>query len=235
MSSGTGVKTRSIQIAASVACADLAHLARSIGELEAAGVDALHFDFCDGRFAPTFLLSCLVLRSVRALTALRFDVHLYCEYPSLYLDELANSGADTVIVHLESREDYRDVTRRVRQLGMKAGCAVLPATAVPAGLEEALPGLSLVIGNTVGPAYPGQAFDVRGVRNLETLGEIVARRGYETSIGADGGVSVETLDALLCAGVDQLVCGTSSIFRPRVDLGEATRAFRAEVQSRALR
>lgn len=223
-----------ILITASMACADFANLGEAVRALELARVDALHFDFCDGHFAPTFLFSCPILRSIRPLTNLRFDVHLYCEYPSRYLDELASSGADLAVVQVESKEDYRNVINRVREKGMKAGVGILPETPVPHNVKEVLPYVSLVIANTVGPAYAGQRFDVRGLRNIEHLSEIITTHGYGADIGADGGVGIETLDALLGAGANLLICGTRSIFRTDLDLTEAVKSFRKEVESRYL-
>jgi len=215
-----------IMMAASMSCADLSNLGKAVKVLEAAKVDALHFDFCDGHFTPTFLFSCPILASIRSLTTLRFDVHLYCEYPSRYLDELVSCGADVVIVQVESKENYQDVIKKIRKKGMKAGVGILPETSIPENIKEVLPEVSLIIANTVGPAYSGQPFDRRGLRNMREVSEIIAKSGYKVNIGADGGVRNETLDVLLDAGANFFVCGSKSIFRDGL-------TFRKEVESRA--
>ena len=224
-----------IRIAASMACADFSNLGKTVKALELAKVDALHFDFCDGHFVPTFLFSCPVLRSIRSLTTLRFDAHLYCEYPSRYLDELLSCGTDLIVIQVESKEDYQDVIRRVRKRGMKAGVGILPETTVPKDIEEIFPDVSLIIANTVGPAYTGQPFDRCGLENMKRLNEILMTGGYEVDIGADGGVSVGTLDVLLGAGANFFVCGTKSIFCPGLDLTQAAEAFRKDVEFKAMR
>lgn len=212
-----------------MACADLANLGQAVRKLEKAGVDLLHFDFCDGHFAPTFLLSPPILRSIRRLTSLRFDVHLYCDYPSRYVDELAGCGADLVAVHVESKENCRDVVSQIRRKGMKAGLAILPETAVPASIEGVLADVSLVIANTVGPAYPGQEFDRRGLKNIKRMSDIIKTGPWGGDIAADGGVGLKTLDELLNAGANLLIGGTTSIFRPGKDPADGVKSLRKRI------
>ncbi len=218
-----------------MACADFSRLGRVVKILESAKVEALHFDFCDGHFAPTFVFSCSILASVRSLSTRRFDAHLYCEYPSRYMDELADCGTDLVIVQVESKENYQGAIKKIREKGMKAGVGILPDTSIPAGIQEILPEVSLIIANTVGPAYSGQPFDRRGLRNMKQLGEIIGKHGYRTDVGADGGVELETLDTLLDAGANFFICGSKSIFRADLDLVKGVETFRKEVESRARR
>lgn len=226
------MQERCVLIAASVACADFANLGQTVRVLERAVVDVLHFDFCDGHFAPTLLLSPMILRSLRPLTTLRFDVHLYCEYPSRYLDELARSGADLVVIQVESKEDYCHIIRKIRRKGMKAGVGVLPGTAIPNSIEDILADVSLIIANTVGPAYGGQDFDIRGVENMKQLSEMIRARRWKIDIGADGGVGFETLDGLLDAGANLLVCGTTCLFRSDQDIVKGVKTLKKQIESK---
>lgn len=226
------MRKRHVRIAASMACADFANLGQVVRDLELAKVDVLHFDFCDGHFAPTFLFCCPILRTLRPLTALRFDAHLYCEYPSRYLEELYDCGANLVIVQVESKENYRDVIKKILRKGMKAGVGILPGSCIPVDIEEILPEVSLIIMNTVGPAYSGQPFDARGLRNMKNLQKIIVTGRYETAIGADGGVTINRIGSFISAGVSLLVCGSKSIFCDDVKLVEAVKSLRNEINSR---
>ncbi len=227
------MQKRHIQIAASMSCADFLNLGQVVRSLESAKVDVLHFDFCDGHFAPTFIFSGVILRALRRLTALRFDAHLYCEYPSRYLEELHDCGTNLVVVQVESTENYRDVIKKILNKGMKAGIGILPGSSIPANIEEVLPQVSLIIANTVGPAYSGQPFDVRGLRNMRNFDKIIAAKRFEIVIGADGGVTINRIRLFSSAGASLLVCGSRSIFREDVSLVEAVTSFRREVDSRA--
>lgn len=223
----------SILLSASMACADPLEYRETVGRLDAAGVDALHFDLCDGHFAPTLLLAPGLLRSLRPLTPCRFDAHLYCTHPSRYLAELRQAGADVVVVHMEAGEDAAAVVSQIEAAGMKPGLAVLPTTPVPPALEALLPALALVVVNMVGPAYSGQPFDARGLDNAHTVRTMARRHSLDLEIAADGHVSVEWLPKLLESGCTHLVCGTSSIFRPDQHIGDALVHFRNAVQQAA--
>lgn len=200
-----------------------------MAELTAAGIDAIHFDLCDGLFAPTLLLPTALLKAARPTTTCRFDAHLYCMHPSRLLDELVISGADVVIVHWEAAEEAAEAVRRIRNAGLRAGIGLLPGTPVPALLQELLPALTIVITNMVGPAFAGQPFDARGLENARTVAAMARSMGHSLEIAADGSVSAERLPLLRDAGCNHLICGTSSLFRPGKPIGESLIAFRQAV------
>jgi ribulose-phosphate 3-epimerase len=123
------------------------------------------------------------------------------------------------------------MVREISRRGLKAGVAILPGSTVPPDIVEVLPEVAMVIGNTVGPAYAGQPFDRRGLKNLTQLSRLVAENGWATEVAADGNVSLEHLEELIGAGCTHLVCGTSSIFKPDANVGEALRFFRQQVNT----
>ena len=203
---------KKILFSASMICADFKNLAKVVKALEKEGLDTLHFDFCDGHFAPTLLFSPIVLKSIRSITNLRFDAHMYCEYPSRYLDELSNAGTDLIIVQVESKEDYREVISKVIKKGMKAGIGILPGSEIPENISDVFPEISLIVANTVGPAYFGQTFDDRGLEHMKEIKKLVLENNYDIEIGADGGVGIQSFERLFKSGANLLICGTTSIF-----------------------
>jgi ribulose-phosphate 3-epimerase len=216
---------KKIHFSASLACADFKNLGMEITELEKAGIDFFHFDICDGHFAPTFLLSPIIMSSLRSLTNLRFDAHLYCNYPSRYIDELSLSGADMIIVHIESNEDYRVVVNKIRSKGLKAGLAILPDTEIPGDIVEIFPFISLFIANTVGPAYAGQPFNPNGLDNLKKISEIISNKStgsgdFAMETGVDGGVNLDSVNGILNSGANHLVLGSTGIFKKDKDYGK---------------
>jgi ribulose-phosphate 3-epimerase len=214
-------------IAASMSCANPIHIQQDFERLEQSVVSAYHFDLCDGLFAPTFLLNPAVIGALRPLSRKRFDVHLYCHYPSRYLEELKKSGADIVVVHVEAEgENYLDVIRQIRGLGMQAGVGILPTSILPDNIDEALELVSLVVANTVGPAYAGQPFNPDGLRNSKNIREKLNARGMQIEVAADGSVAAPRLPAFLQAGYNHFICGTSSIFKPGLDLVDGAEQFK---------
>jgi ribulose-phosphate 3-epimerase len=222
-------------LAASLACANPICIQRDVEILEDTVLSVYHFDICDGVFAPTFLLNASIVKALRTRSKKRFDVHLYCHYPSRYLDMFKDSGADVIIVHVESKgERYLDVIRQIHRSGMRAGLAILPTSAVPPDIEEVLDEVSLVVLNTVGPAYAGQPFNPAGLRNTEIIRECLSRKGLkDVEIAADGSIDVEKLPGLLKAGCNHLVCGTASIFKKDTQLALNVASFNREVQKAA--
>jgi len=215
-----------LTLSASVACMNPLTYRETIPALDAEGLSAYHFDVCDGHFARTFLLYPGLLSRLRSITKRRFDVHLYCVRPSWYLDEFIASGADTIIVHVEAEEDPRPVIERILARGVGAGLAYLPNTPVPDSVRALLPFLRVVLANSVGPAYAGQAFDPRGLANMRRLRELAVAIGKPLEVAADGSVREDRLADFFAAGSDHLVLGTSSVFAASGDPIAAFRTFR---------
>jgi ribulose-phosphate 3-epimerase len=215
-----------LRLAASVTCMSPLTYRETIPALDAEGLCAYHLDVCDGHFAPTFLLYPGLLPHLRLLTRCRLDVHLYCVTPSRYVDEFADGGADTLIIHWEIQEDPAAVVAKIRARGAAAGLAFLPTTPVPDSLASLLPSLRMVVANSVGPAYAGQRFDPRGLANLRRVRALARAAGRDLEVAADGSVSRERLPAFFAAGSDHLVLGTSSVFAPGQDPALALRDFK---------
>ena len=214
-------------IAASMSCANPINILEDFEKLEASVVDTYHFDLCDGLFAPTFLLNASVIKALRPLSNKRFDVHLYCHYPSRYLAELRDSGADVVVVQVEAEgENYLDAIQNIRQAGMQAGVGILPTSATPKTMDEALSLVSQIVVNTVGPAFAGQPFNPNGLKNMRDISQKVEYLGLEIEIAADGGVSEMRLAEFIQAGCNHYICGTSSIFKADQELVESAEAFK---------
>lgn len=203
-----------IFLSASVSCIDPLIYRETVTALDGAGIDGFHFDFCDGHFAPTLMLSPLLVKALRPLTRRRFDIHLYCTHPSRYLDELAAAGADLIVVQVEAGEDHRKLMRRILELGKQAGLGILPGSRLPADLGNTAAQARLIMTNTVGPAYAGQPFDPRGLENARRARRLLDERSTGCELGIDGGISADRLPDLLSAGASHLVLGTSSLFIP---------------------
>ena len=201
------------KISASLACANPINIKHDFDKLEKSGIDFYHIDLCDGVFASTFLLNSAVIKALRPLTERRLDVHIYGHHPSYYLDDLKTSGADAVIVQVETQgEDYINAIHKIRKLDMIPGIGILPTSEVPGNIKEVLPLVSIVVVNTVGPAYAGQPFSPSGLKNMRKISDNAAELGLAIEIVADGGVSKETLPFLLENGANHFVLGTSSLF-----------------------
>ncbi|MEA3485477.1 MAG: ribulose-phosphate 3-epimerase, partial [Candidatus Aerophobetes bacterium] len=169
-----------IKVSASVACANFAHLENDVRELEEGGVDILHFDVVDGLFAPTFALSPVILRSLRKMTNIPFDVHLAVNYPGRYIKEFVEAGSDIITVHIEAQDDLRQVIREIKAFDNKTAVALKPATSLSALEEDILDEIDMVLLMTVNPGFAGQDFNYSVISKIQELKKIIERRGLRT-------------------------------------------------------
>jgi ribulose-phosphate 3-epimerase len=197
-------------LSASILSADFGRLADQIQEAEAAGVDWIHVDVMDGHFVPNLTVGLPVIKAVRRVTRLPLDVHLMIANPHLYIREYIEAGADWLGVHVEAAWHLERLVQQIRELGAKATVVLNPATPLSA-LEVILPEVDMVLLMTVNPGFSGQRFIPATLPKIRKLREMIDSLGLEVLLQVDGGIQLETVDALVAAGVDVFVSG-SGIF-----------------------
>ena len=215
-----------VKLSASVICADLADLASQIKELEEAGVDMLHFDVMDGHFVPNLGLGPVVIEWVRKVTSLPFEAHLMIANPGKYIERFIAAGSQIVAVHVETVDDFRQVADRLRMLGASPAIAINPKTPIDR-IEPFLDVVSQVLVMTVQPGFAGQPLIRETLAKIGRVRDAIEKRRLTVDIATDGNVSFQNASAMVSAGANLLVCGTSSIFSPGLTISEGVRQLRA--------
>jgi ribulose-phosphate 3-epimerase len=201
--------TKPVRIAPSILSADFARLGDEVRAIEAAGADWVHIDVMDGHFVPNISMGPVVVKALRPVTALPFDVHLMISPVDPYLDAFAEAGADTITVHPEAGPHIHRSLQHIKTLGKRAGVVLNPGT--PAKMLEYLMDLvDLVLVMSVNPGFGGQSFIPSQLRKIEAIRTMIDKSGRDIDLEVDGGIDPDTARQAIAAGADALVAGTAS-------------------------
>ncbi len=196
-----------IKISPSILACDFAKMGEEIAKVEKFS-DYLHVDVMDGIFVPNISFGMPVIKSIRKVTDIFFDVHLMIDRPERYIEEFAALGSDLITIHYESTENPAEVLKQIRALGKKSGISVKPGTDYSV-LLPLLPLCDLVLVMTVEPGFGGQKFMHDMMPKVSALREAVNAGGYNVEIEVDGGIGAETAAIAAAAGANVLVAGSS--------------------------
>ena len=111
----------------------------------------------DGHFVPNISFGPAVVKALRPLSRMTFDVHLMCARPEILLEPFAIAGADRITVHVELGVQVVPLIWKIRSLGRQVGLAINPPTSM-SSLEPHLDQVDLVLIMTVNPGFGGQEF-----------------------------------------------------------------------------
>lgn len=212
-----------IKIAPSILSADFSNLKEGISLIEKGGADYIHLDVMDGHFVPNITFGAPVIKSLRKLTEVPFDVHLMIENPERYIEDFVDAGADIITVHEESTVHLHRLIQQIKGQGVKAGVSLNPATSLDV-LEYVLEDLDMVLIMSVNPGFGGQSFIPQCKAKIRALKKMITDRNLDVDIQVDGGVKLDNVKEIAECGADIVVAG-SAIFGAE-DVVETTKQFK---------
>ena len=195
-----------IKIAPSILASNFSKLNDEVISIENAGADFIHLDIMDGHFVPNLTFGPPIIKSLRNLTKLPFDVHLMVSNPDTLLDEYVYAGANIITVHVEACNHLARTLHYIKSKGCKAGVAINPHTDIQF-IENVIEDLDLILIMTVNPGFGGQKFIKSMFKKISLVKEIISSR--DIFLEVDGGITKENSKEVINAGANVLVAGTS--------------------------
>lgn len=195
-------------LAPSLLSADFSNLGNALQLIEKNNGSFVHIDVMDGRFVPQITYGQPVVKSLRPLTKLPFDIHLMVEHPEDQIESFAAAGADWITFHFENSVHIHRTVELIHSLGKKAGIAICPATPVDF-LKEILAFVDLVLVMTVNPGFGGQKLIPSCVEKIAVLKNLREKNKYSYKISVDGGINSETISSVIDSGTDIIVSGSA--------------------------
>jgi ribulose-phosphate 3-epimerase len=217
-----------VKLAPSILAADFARLGEQVAEAEKAGADRIHIDVMDGHFVPNISMGAVIVQSLRPVTRLPLETHLMISDPDLFLEEFAEAGSDSLLVHWEGNNNLHRTVQRVKALGKHVGVVINPAT--PASvLGEILPDVDQVLVMTVNPGFGAQHFIHTTLPKIRRVRQMIDEIKPGCDLEVDGGIDATTAPLTVDAGANVLVAG-SAIFGASEGVAAAMKRLRAAVE-----
>ncbi len=196
-----------IKISPSILSADFSKLGEEVKNIEKAGANYIHIDVMDGSFVPNITIGSEVVKSIRPVSALPFDVHLMINNPDSHVKAFADAGSDIITIHAEASIHLDRSLALIKSFGKKAGVSLVPSTHENV-LDYVLDKLDLILVMTVNPGFGGQKFLDSQLRKIENIRKKIEKSGRQIDLEVDGGINPQTAKLAIQAGADVLVAGS---------------------------
>ncbi|QNV37030.1 ribulose-phosphate 3-epimerase [Rothia terrae] len=196
----------SCHINPSILSADFANLASELNAIKTA--DAAHIDVMDNHFVPNLTWGLPVVKRLKEVSPIPFDVHLMIEDADRWAPEYAEIGCESVTFHAEAAIAPIKLARTLRESGARAGMALRPATAVEPYLDM-LSELDMLLIMTVEPGFGGQKFLDVTLPKIRRAAQAIQGSDAKLTLQVDGGITEETIVRAAEAGADCFVAGSS--------------------------
>ncbi len=197
-----------VKIAPSLLSADFTRMGDEVREIESAGAEILHIDIMDGHFVPNLTFGYSMVKALRPISDMVYDVHLMLDNPAMYIGNFVSAGSDIITVHLECSDDAAECINMIRSGGAKAGLSIKPKTP-PEELFPYLEALDQILVMTVEPGFGGQSMIGDCLDKLPVIKAECAKRGIDIPITIDGGANASNVQRAAKCGADVIVAGNA--------------------------
>jgi len=200
-----------IKISPSILSADFSRLGEEIIALEKAGADYIHIDVMDGHFVPNITIGPEVIKRLRPITRLTFDVHLMIEPVDKFVKDFVEAGADIITFHPEATKNLSETIKLIKSFGKKVGVSLKPGSPISL-VESFLEQIDLILIMSVNPGFGGQKFMPEVLDKMKQLKNMIDEKKLNIDIEIDGGINFNNSKKVKNYGANILVSG-STVFK----------------------
>jgi len=197
-----------LKVAPSLLSADFKNLQQEIQAVHEAGAELLHLDVMDGHFAPSITFGPPLINRLDKPEGMEFDAHLMVQNPERVIESFFGIGLDRISIHVESTIHLHRLLKLIEAQGIMPAVTLNPSTPLEM-VDWILEDVGMVLLMTVNPGFSGQSFIPTILPKVEQLKERIVKRGLQTEIQVDGGVSPKNARSLVDAGMDITVAGSA--------------------------
>ena len=185
----------------------------TIFALEKAKTDYFHIDVMDGKFVKNNTYNDMLEISsyIKRISNLPMDVHLMVEDVKKGINDFSSVEPNVITFHFEACKDEREVfecINLIKENNSRVGISIKPDTPIEQ-IYKYLPYIHTCLVMTVEPGKGGQTLLSEMIKKISELKNYADENNLEIDIEADGGINLNTCEAVKEAGANILVAGTA--------------------------